>query len=120
VGILAWGCLIFLLPNICLPLAQEGTFGALFWCAVLFVFLLAAGVIVMWVRKALSPNEDFHGEGFSLGDLRRLHKAGQLTDEEFDRAKSLIVAGMQKAAQKQAPALPQKHDFKPDAPSDQA
>src|SRR5882724_10743416 len=99
-----------------LPLAQA--VGAVFWGLILIVFLVIAFIAVMYVRKMLSPNEDFHGEGFTLGDLRRLHKAGQLSDEEFDKAKSLIVAGLQKQSQKVNPPKPQPLDFKPETPSD--
>ena len=29
--------------------------------------------------------------GFTLSDLRRMHKEGRMTDEEFEKAKMLIV-----------------------------
>jgi hypothetical protein len=42
--------------------------------------------------------------GFTLSDLRRMHRAGQLTDEEFERAKEKIVAAAQRAAERAKPA----------------
>jgi hypothetical protein len=99
-----------------LPLAQAE--GAVFWGAVLIVILIIAFVAVIYVRRLMSHDEDFHGEGFTLGDLRQLHKAGQLSDEEFDKAKSLLVAGLQKAQNKQTPPKPQPLDLKPETPGD--
>ena len=58
---------------------------------VLAVVMIFAGV-VFWLRQRLSPHEDFRGEGFTLGDLRRLHKEGKLSDDEFERAKAGMIA----------------------------
>lgn len=85
------------------PLAQTDS-GLFIWLIVLVVLLLGAGVGVVWVRRRLSPHEDFHGEGFTLGDLRRLHKEGKLSDDEFERAKSGLIAMAQAAQQNSAPA----------------
>ncbi|MEX0776252.1 MAG: SHOCT domain-containing protein [Phycisphaeraceae bacterium] len=32
--------------------------------------------------------------GFTLGDLRRLHRDGELNDEEYERAKARLIAGV--------------------------
>jgi hypothetical protein len=42
--------------------------------------------------------------GFTLSDLRQMHRAGQLTDDEFNKAKEKIVAASQAAAERIAPA----------------
>ncbi len=77
-------------------LAQASVF---FWIAVLFVLVIGLFGVVVWLRKRMSPNEDFHGEGFTLGDLRRLHQSGKLSDEEFEKAKAGLIAAT-KAAEK--------------------
>jgi len=64
------------------------------WSAGIIILLAAAAVAVFFVRKRLSPNEDFSGEGFTLSDLRRLHKSGQMSDEEFERAKAQLLKGL--------------------------
>jgi len=74
--------------------AGEDSSSIYLWTMVLLVVVLLLFGAVAWVRKRLSPNEDFHGEGFTLSDLRQMHKDGKLTDEEFERAKAKMVAAM--------------------------
>jgi uncharacterized membrane protein len=64
---------------------------------VLLIAVVALFLGVAWARKRLSPDEDFHGEGFALADLRQMHKEGKLTDEEFERARAKMVEQMQAA-----------------------
>ena len=80
--------------------SESGGFSVFAMLGVLLVLVVGLFVIVWWVRRRLSPNEDFHGEGFTLGDLRRLHKSGQLSDEEFEKAKAGMIAAAQAAAQR--------------------
>ena len=64
----------------------------LFWSfGIILLLVVVAAPVIWWIRKRLSPNEDFKGEGFTLADLRRLHKSGQMTDEEFERAKAKLI-----------------------------
>ena len=88
------------LLQVALTLAQsDGDGGGVFvWLGALLVLVVGLFVVVVWVRRRLSPNEDFRGEGFTLGDLRRLHNAGQLSDEEFEKAKAGMIAAAQAAA----------------------
>jgi hypothetical protein len=44
--------------------------------------------------------------GFTIGDLRDLHRSGQLTDEEFQKAKQKIVAAHQAAPPPKPPHNP--------------
>jgi hypothetical protein len=47
---------------------------------------------------------DDSDEGFTLADLRRLHREGQLSDEEFERAQEQIIAvARSKPSKKDAP-----------------
>ena len=70
------------------------------WVGLLIVLVLGLFGVVVWLRRRLSPHEDFHGEGFTLGDLRRLHKEGKLSADELDRAKAGIIAAAQRAEQR--------------------
>src|SRR5438132_1508928 len=88
------------------------------WCIVLTILVIGGIILVVWIRRKLSPDENFHGEGFSIGDLRRLHKEGKLSDEEYERAKQLVVAGLQQHHAAPVDPKAQTHDFKTDFPGD--
>ncbi len=68
-----------------------------------FIVLLAAillgcaGVYLArrWIRNDKQP---VGTEPFTLDQLRRLHGAGDLTDEEYDRAKTKLVARVKERA----------------------
>ena len=59
----------------------------------LLLILVVAGIGAV-VRRRLLRDEDATAQpdAFTLSDLRRLHENGDLTDEEFQRAKALVIA----------------------------
>ena len=87
-----------------LPLAQQSdesiirVFG---WSLVLIALLIAGFFAIsklrQWLREDDTPGPSI---GFTLSDLRQLHKSGQMTDEEFERAKSKIVGSAKSMAAK--------------------
>jgi hypothetical protein len=88
-------------PRIPTLLAQAGTGSALIWTLVLIVALLlmfgAVAAFRKWMRTDDVPTS---GPGFTLSDLRRLHKEGKMTDEEFDKAKSVLIGTAKVGADK--------------------
>ena len=60
------------------------------WLIVLVGVVLVGGVIIYLVRRSLR-SEGSTSEGFTLQDLRDMHAAGELNDEEFDRAKMQMI-----------------------------
>ncbi|MGH7175991.1 MAG: SHOCT domain-containing protein [Tepidisphaeraceae bacterium] len=72
------------------------------WSAALIFFVLVMFGVLAWVRKRLSADKEFHGEGFTLGDLRRLRESGQMSEEEFDRAKAKLVRSVHQSLAKEA------------------
>ena len=60
----------------------------LVWSVLLILLVVALFGAVVWLRRRLSPHEDFHGEGFTLGDLRRLHKEGNSRTKSSRRPSS--------------------------------
>jgi|SRR3954451_23649571 hypothetical protein len=90
------------------PLAQDsGAGGAVLWSVVVIGLCVGAFWLVSMVRKRLKEDADVTAgpaTGFTLSDLRQLHKSGQMTDAEFERAKEKIVeAGRRAAAEVQSP-----------------
>jgi Short C-terminal domain len=66
--------------NLALPLA-----GVLIVTGLLLAALAA-------YRRRMKADNDADGADFSIGDLRRLKAAGQMTDDEFERAKAKLIA----------------------------
>lgn len=61
-----------------------------FWSAILLGILLVGMVAIMFARRYLH-SESNGTEGFDLESLRRLHRAGEMTDAEFEAAKAAII-----------------------------
>jgi len=71
-------------------------------------------VIVSQVKKRLNATED-KGQpgGFTLSDLRALHRDGRMSDEEFARAKEMVVQAARRASERDA-AGDQRSPHSPD------
>ncbi|HZZ45241.1 MAG TPA: hypothetical protein VFE58_20050 [Tepidisphaeraceae bacterium] len=84
-------------------LAEQGIGSVILWSLFLAVLIVFGYLAVNWVKKWLKETEMGPAGGFTLGDLRELHRNGQMTDVEFERAKLMIVDAAKKAASRQAP-----------------
>jgi hypothetical protein len=88
------------------PLAAvEGDYSRIFvWSIALLLVLALGGVAVAWAarfkQKSQAPEEPVPVAGFTLSDLRQMHRAGQITDAEFAKAKEKVVEAAKKAAEK--------------------
>lgn len=74
----------------------------IFWALVIVVAIVVGFVAVTWVRRWAATPDQLPTAGFTLGDLRDLHKSGQMSDEEFEKAKAKIVDAARAAAARQA------------------
>lgn len=73
-------------------LAQAGSvFG---WSLVVIVFVVVGFMAVAWLRKWMKEEDipSAGGTGFGLSELRRMHARGELTDEEYERARGKMTA----------------------------
>jgi hypothetical protein len=62
---------------------------------VILALVVVAWVAVSMIRKRLKE-DDTLGTGFTLADLRELHRTGKMTTEEFEKAKAMLVASLAK------------------------
>jgi len=86
-------------------LAQTDHTRAIVVWSLFLIGLIVAGWLTVWqVRRKLQRDDSPGNTGFTLSDLRQLHKSGQMTDEEFDRAKARVVEAARRAALRDAPA----------------
>jgi len=60
-------------------------------CLVLIGAVILGLFVVSWMKRRMQAADEPVPAGFTLSDLRRLHKAGQITDEEFERAKAKTI-----------------------------
>ena len=78
-------------------LLADGDFGGLFRGALVVLAVIVAGwVAVTTIRKRLKEDDAPLGTGFTLADLRELHRSGKMTTEEFEKAKAMLVSSMAK------------------------
>ena len=79
------------------PLADFEVVSILFWSVVIIALLAAAFIGVKALNKWMATDDTSGGAtNFSLSDLRQLVKAGKMTPEEFEKAKAILLATVQK------------------------
>jgi hypothetical protein len=85
-----------------MPLAQQSISGiasVFLWSgvliAIIFAAFLAYAQFKRWMRE---PEQSSSSTGFTLADLRALHREGKMTDAEFEMAKTRILGVAKKAA----------------------
>lgn len=74
-----------------------------FWGLVLIGLIALAFVGVMYLKRWVQNPEDLKpdGGGFTLSDLRELHRQGRMTEEEYEAARIVIVDAAQRASDRQ-------------------
>jgi hypothetical protein len=73
---------------------QANSVQILFWLAVIVAAAMVLIVVGVLLRKWFLREPEDAGPrlGFGLSDLRQMHAAGELSDEEFARAKAALIA----------------------------
>ncbi len=66
--------------------------------AVLGLLVIVGGVVLLSLRRRLGRDEPSPATGFTLHELREMHARGELTDEEFQRARTALLAGVRRSA----------------------
>lgn len=94
---------------------EKGIAEPLIWSFILILIIVLLFAAVGFYRRWMKSEDTTGGEGFTLSDLRQLHKAGQMTDEEFEKAKKVLIGSVKSAAEKmgQTPPLPRRDPLNP-------
>ena len=81
-------------------LAESGGYSdAFLWSAVILALCLAMFFLLSFVRKKIRANVDESPvTGFTLADLRELHRSGKMSTDEFERAKEILLEATKTAA----------------------
>ena len=61
------------------------------WLLLLLGVVIAGGVIIFLARRYMRSGGDETAGGFTLHDLREMHRRGAIGDEEFARAKAQLI-----------------------------
>lgn len=84
---------------------DASNYGSIILWSLLLIGLIVTGwVTVLQIKRRLQRPDVTAGAGFTLSDLRQLHKSGQMSDEEFERAKARVVDAARRATARQADA----------------
>lgn len=86
-----------------MPLAANDVSPIFVWSLILAAVIVMGFVLVSWVRRRLTSTEGPPAPGFSLDDLRALHRSGQMSDQEYERARAKMAAGLRQDADKSSP-----------------
>ena len=79
------------------------------YVSIIFTSMLLAVVTaglfyaVIRLKKWLKEETGSAATGLSLSDLRALHKSGKMSDEEFEKAKSLVMISMKASVKSKSP-----------------
>ena len=74
------------------------------WSLVLMALVVGGFVLVSWVRRQVKEPEQSAGTGFTLADLREMKRKGQISEDEFEKARTQMVAAMKAAAERKKAA----------------
>lgn len=83
------------LPSLLAQNPADSSVSILQWLGVILALTIVIVAVALWLRRRLLAEDEEvlpESPGFTLGDLRDMHKAGKLTDEEFATAKAGLIA----------------------------
>lgn len=61
---------------------------------VLVLIILVGGGIALWLKRRYQGGDSGGGGGFTLADLRDMRARGEISEEEFERARGRMVGGL--------------------------
>lgn len=73
--------------------AQPGDvfFAIMPWMLILVGIVLVGWLLLVMIRRSARDSDSALDDGFTLGQLRRMRERGELDDEEFEQARSVIL-----------------------------
>jgi hypothetical protein len=96
--------------------ADPKSIGSVFvWCGVLVAMILLAFGAYSYFKRWMNQDDSGPKVGFTLSDLRELHRQGKMTDQEYQQTKALMLGSAKKMAD-QMPAVLPKRPTKSSAP----
>jgi len=87
--------------------AANDTKAIFVWSLVLLAVVIVGFGLAVWVKRRLQQQDEGPTIGFSLADLRELHRTGKISDEEFERARGKMAASLKHRESPETPKKPQ-------------
>lgn len=85
------------------PLAESSIAEVMVWLAVAMVLFVLGLVWAARLKRRMNrEDEPIPATGFTLSDLRQMHRAGQLSDAEFAKARDKLIEAARKAPERAA------------------
>lgn len=73
------------------PGSTSTTTDVLIWVGVLIVAVLVLGIVIVAIRRRVLTRDNAASDGF-IEQLRRMHKSGELSTEEYEAARKSLTA----------------------------
>jgi hypothetical protein len=81
------------------------------WLSALVALMVVGAVAIYLIRRTLTSDNALSSKtSFTLQDLRDMHAAGDLTDEEFQRAKDAMIGRLANTSTSSKPTPPRQQD----------
>lgn len=100
--------------------AAEGLTRALPWTLLIITATVVLVVLAFWLKRQFFPSPersvDEQAGGFSLSYLRKMHAAGEISDEEFEKTRERIVSKAQKRIAEEAEQADERAAIQPGQP----
>jgi len=81
---------------------------------------VVGAIVIAVARRMLHRGASSADAGFTLHDLRRMRDAGELSDEEFERARAALIGRVRGIAQPSEQASENPRGAERDTPSESA
>jgi len=94
-----------------MQLPSDPTYAIIVTGLIVLGMAMVGRVVIMMAKRKLQGPDNSNPVAFSLDDLQRLHDAGQLTDEEFAKAKQSILAATQAHLLRNTPGGPSQTEL---------
>ncbi len=83
------------------------------WLLILLGIVVVGVIVLALARRLMKETRPSSGDGFTLQELRDLHAAGELTDEQFQRARDAMIGRLTVTEQPGPPEQPPTDDPDP-------
>ena len=86
------------MTTLCLPMTLGATvqpgevfFAIMPWMLILIGIVIVGWLLLVFIRRTTGDGDSSLDDGFTLGQLRKMRERGEMSDEEFEQARNVIL-----------------------------